>query len=1409
MTYPRDRSTSSDRPKSMATPPDQATAEAADCPAQQPNLSLEIQALQILDSSDDCIKVLDLEGNILFMNRGGQALLDIEDITLFLYTSWVNFWQSPEQPAVIDAIAQARAGKVCTFQGYCPTLSGEPKWWESKISPMQGIEGQVEQLLCISRDITERRQIEAKRQQAEEKSRESEERYQAIINQAVTGVVCADLDGRLTLVNQKYCDITGYSAHELTQLRMQDITHPEDLPHNIELFDQMRSEGIPFEIEKRYIRKDGSVVWVNNSVSVLRDRNGQPESAVAIVLDITDRKQAELSAELLAIVTQTLAEATCIEEIIQTVGEQLNRYLHISNCAFVEINENTEQATIAHSWHREDVPSLVGIYHLPEFVAGEFFQIAKIGQPIIVQDVATDSRITDSQRFIALKIGSFINIPLIRDHQWKFTLGIYHPTPYNWSSDEIELMHELANRVWTKLERTRVEIALRQNQEMFSALVADAPFGVYMIDAEFCVQQANQTAIATFNIDPLIGRDLAEALRIIWQEPFATEAIDRFCHTLISGESYYSPPMVEPRADITEIQSYDWQIHRITLSNGCYGVVCYFYDLSEIKRAETLIRQAGDRDALRVALNDALRPLTDAIAIQATANRVLGEYLGANRVTYFEVRGAEYVVEQDYVNGVPSLRGGYPIESFGAELLAVYRSGQTAMSTDVAIDSYLSPDQRSAYAGIQIAAYIGVPLVKQGKFVAGLAVHSDHPRQWTPHEIALAEEVAERTWAAVERARAEAALRASEAKYRSLFESIDEGFCLIEVLFDPWGQAVDYRFLEANPAFAKHTGLADVIGKTVRELVPQHEAYWFEIYGRIALTGIPERFENAAQGLGRFYDVYAFRMGEPQECKVAVLFNDISQRKQVEAALRDSESRFRMMVESATDFAIFAMDLEGVITSWNSGAKRLLGYEESEILGQSGSIIFTAADLAHQEDIQERQTVLQQGRAKDVRWHIRKNGSQFWASGLMMPLRDDAEEICGFLKILQDMTTQQQAEAVRVRLAEEREQLLQQEQTARAEAEQANRIKDEFLAVLSHELRSPLNPILGWTRLLQNGKLDAVRQREALATIERNAKLQTQLIDDLLDISRIMRGKLSLTVASVSLPYVIAAALETVRLAAEAKHIQIRLDLAPAVTLISGDAARLQQVIWNLLTNAVKFTPNGGQVTVELRQLHQLAQIRVIDTGKGINPQFLPYVFEYFRQEDGSTTRKFGGLGLGLAIVRQIVEMHGGTVWVESQGEGQGATFIVQLPMLPQKAIVSEPIQAQSNPGMPLVGIHILLVDDEPDTRKFQAFLLEQSGARVTAVASGLAALQALEQLIPDVIVSDIGMAEMDGYMLLQHIRSRPSKQGGMIPAIALTAYATEMDQQRAIQVGFQRHITKPVEPTALIAAIVGLLDRS
>ncbi|QFS48617.1 AAA family ATPase [Nostoc sphaeroides] len=387
--------------------------------------------------------------------------------------------------------------------------------------------------------------------------------------------------------------------------------------------------------------------------------------------------------------------------------------------------------------------------------------------------------------------------------------------------------------------------------------------------------------------------------------------------------------------------------------------------------------------------------------------------------------------------------------------------------------------------------------------------------------------------------------------------------------------------------------------------------------------------------------------------------------------------------------------------------------------------------------------------------------------------------------------------------------LYEAERTARSAAESANRIKDEFLAVLSHELRTPLNPILGWTKLMRTRKLDQATSDRALETIERNAKLQTQLIEDLLDVSRILQGKLNLNFCPINLISVIEAAIETVRLSAQAKSIEIQTIIECSLSPVLGDANRLQQVFWNILSNAIKFTPTGGQVKIKLQQVSSQVQICVTDTGKGIAPEFLPYVFDYFRQADGATTRKFGGLGLGLAIVRHLVELHGGTVQAQSLGEEQGATFTVRIPCLQDESKKIKDAKDNSSlvgQSLPLSGLDILVVDDDADMREFLPFMLEQYGATVTAVASAIEALTALSQSQPNLLISDIGMPEMDGYMLMRQVRSLQPEQGGTIPAIALTAYAAEIDYQQAIAAGFQQHISKPVDPEELVKAIA-LLD--
>lgn len=523
---------------------------------------------------------------------------------------------------------------------------------------------------------------------------------------------------------------------------------------------------------------------------------------------------------------------------------------------------------------------------------------------------------------------------------------------------------------------------------------------------------------------------------------------------------------------------------------------------------------------------------------------------------------------------------------------------------------------------------------------------------------------------------------------------------------------------------------------------------------------------------------------------------DITHLKRTEEALRQSELIYRMLADTMPQM-FWITRADGYHEYYNQRWYDFTGTRAGDTDGEGWQ------NILHPDDIDRTVAVWQEslttGKPYNIEYRMRRasDGEYRWQIGRALPLRDQDGTILKWFGSCTDIHDQRLA-------IEERAQALERERAARIEQEKANRIKDEFLAILSHELRSPLNPILGWIKLLRTRKLKEAQVEQALETIDRNAKLQAQLIEDLLDVSRILRGKLRMTLAPVDLNSVIGAAIETVHLTAQAKNIQIHTHLDPTMGRICGDFNRLQQVVWNLLSNAVKFTPESGEITVESGVDGYWAKIVVHDTGKGIAPEFVPYVFEQFRQADSSTTRQFGGLGLGLAIVRHIIEMHNGTISVESLGENQGATFTVRLPLI--ESVPAPVIPARPTPvaQLSLRGLRILVVDDEPDARQLMSFLLSEYGAQVIVAESAQDALAQLRQATPDILISDLGMPDLDGYDLIRQVR----RQNALLPAIAVTAYAREEDRTAALSAGFQAHLTKPIELTELVKTIVTLIEQ-
>ena len=524
---------------------------------------------------------------------------------------------------------------------------------------------------------------------------------------------------------------------------------------------------------------------------------------------------------------------------------------------------------------------------------------------------------------------------------------------------------------------------------------------------------------------------------------------------------------------------------------------------------------------------------------------------------------------------------------------------------------------------------------------------------------------------------------------------------------------------------------------------------------------------------------------------------------------------------------IITTDSELNVVEWNHWMEAHTGKRASEVIGENLLALFPELrqrrlDRNYKWALEGQVRVLSQALHGYLIGMPAVSGehgcAQMQQAVRISPLSHDGKVI-GTLTIIEDVTERVAREAELQAQLEDRSRLLSNEKLARNEAERANRLKDEFLATISHELRNPLNAIMGWAHMMRVGSLTPANMERAVETIYRNAKSQTQLVADLLDVSRIISGKLRLDVRTVDLLSIVNAAIDSIRPAAEAKTIRLQTLLDPAAGPISGDADRLQQIVWNLLTNAVKFTPKGGRIQVKVQRVDSHVEIVVSDTGVGINKEFLPYVFDRFRQADASTTRIHGGLGLGLSIVHQLVDLHGGAVSVSSEGEGKGATFTISLPFVgvtSNETEAAEPVhptqsdEVISFKGLPsLQGLKVLVVDDEADTRELIREVLKECGSEVITSPSAAEALIALEEHKPDVLISDLGMPDEDGYSLIAKIRELPPERGGEIPAAALTAYARAEDRMRVLRSGFQFHLPKPVDSAELVTVIASLAGRA
>ena len=697
----------------------------------------------------------------------------------------------------------------------------------------------------------------------------------------------------------------------------------------------------------------------------------------------------------------------------------------------------------------------------------------------------------------------------------------------------------------------------------------------------------------------------------------------------------------------------------------------------------------------------------------------------------------------------------------------------------------------------------------------------------------------------------------------------------------------------------------DILGKCAFDVFPFLRETGEDKCFYAALAGENATSENRPYTIpetnreGFFKGYYSPLLNQQNEIVggIAVVY-DITERKRAEEAAQEAHQRLTFHVENSP-LTVIEWDSEFRVSRWSESAERLFGWKADEVIGKHVSdwhFVFDD-DVDAVAQVTNRQRVGAELLGVQHNRNYTKDGSVLYCEWYNSVLHDDSGKLVSVLSLVLDVTARKLAE-------EERAALLARERDLRKQAEEADRLKDEFLATLSHELRTPLTSILGWATLIRNGEVDRTENLDrALEIIERNARSQARLIDDLLDVSRIITGNLQLEVHLLNVAPIVEAAIDALRPAADAKGIQVEKELDCENCLVSGDPNRLRQVVWNLLMNAIKFTPHGGSVSLRLQLVGLpvgtgsdwvqepeagLARLTVSDTGEGITPEFLPYVFHRFRQEEGSISRKAGGLGLGLAVVRHLVELHGGSVAAESRGPGQGSTFTVDLPLAPDRRDIGQDalidarrdasedastdasgdaqrddgrddtkedysqvviarrnrnkgsyegvegrgstvansseadveseggsIQSSGTVSLPkLAGVRVLLVEDDDDSRNLLGLILKRHGAEVIAASSSAEALQSFAQTSPDIVISDIGMPEIDGHELLRKIRALPrdssliTHNSSLVPAIALTGYATSKDRERALSAGYQLHLAKPVEPEELVAAILSLLGQ-
>ncbi|MBD2252924.1 PAS domain S-box protein [Nostoc parmelioides] len=1189
-------------------------------------------------------------------------------------------------------------------------------------------------------------QVRAARQMSEAKLAKLKVNYHHLLETAHEGIWIFDSEGKTEYVNPQLAQMLGYSVEQISDRSIFNFLEPQAQLEIEQWLEQQQKyhHQTQQKFDLRLQHHDGASLWVIVSLSSILDKHRRFSGAIAMLTDITERKQAE---ETLA---QGQAKRDLERQRLRAILDILPMGVVISDAKgqLLEINPGAKAI-----WG-EDAPLLDNTSQYHQYKGWW----PDTGKPLTAEEWTLARTLATGEAII----GEEIDIETF-DGKRKTILNSAVPI--------CDAKGTIVNAVTVNVditERKRVEAAFRQSEALAKAraeeletIMETVPAAVWIAHDPHCHSMSvNRAAYDMMRVPP---GSVMTATPASGGYPFPFKiqknGQDIPLNELAMQQAGLTGQEVEAEVEFVfspeDVRHIYGKAIPLRDPNGnVRGVIGAFLDVTERQQLMSLLQQKQEWLDL------------------AQKSGKIGSFdwkLPSNINVWSQ--------ELEEIYGLQPGEFGGTFEDW-----AKCVHPDDLARVEVELQELLNTGSKEFFSDFRIIRQDGSLCWLQSR---ARVFYDDHgqPLRMVGVNIDV-----------TERKQAEAALQQSEARLKRLLQS-----SIIGII-----EADSERINFANDAFLKMVGYTqeDLLTGKLRwqdMTPPEYSELDQAKVAEVINSGfcIPFEKEYIRKDGSRVPILLgAARLSSSPLTWVCFIL-DLTDRKQAEAALQQSELMFRTLADTMPQM-FWITQPNGYHEYFNQRWYDYTGTTLEQTQGEGWQKILHPDDV--ERTIEHWHDCLDTGKDYDIEYRLRRavDGEYRWHLGRAFPLRDKNGQILKWFGSCTDIHDQKLA-------IEERAQAWEQERAARIELERANRMKDDFLAIVSHELRSPLNPILGWAKLLKSRKLDTFKTHQALEVIERNAKLQARLIDDLLDVSRILRGKLSLNVCTVDLVTTIEAALETVRLTAESKSIHIQTELTSHVCRVEGDPNRLQQVVWNLLSNAVKFTPEGGQIEVSLERVGSLAHIQVRDTGKGISLDFLPYVFERFRQADEVTTRKFGGLGLGLAIVRHLVELHGGSVQVTSPGEGLGTAFTVKLPLIAVSQIYEEHFIPDTTPN--LQGLRMVVVDDDADTLELLSFILEQYGVEVKAVNSANEALEAIAHTKPDLLLSDIGMPEVDGYMLIKQIRTMEVASGTKLPAIALTAFAGETNFQKIMSAGFQRHLTKPVEPSELATVIANLIQ--